>query len=272
MSKSKKRMSVCLCALIFSTFFGSSFRIFNAGGTAIYLFRLIFLLFMAMHVVYESRHKNMTKRFSVMNKYKNPLTLFIIFDLATVLLTPNINEWADGQITFVINIAIIYFIYYYTDDRRDIDNYIKAYMLGVCMTMLVSIYEYCTGVHIISNNYIYSRERTEWAITELSKYPTAFLYNPNNIGVAMLIGAAYGLMFLADGIRMSKLKYTVYFRILRSQFRLRKYYIEASAIFASLLIFIVASVIPPTIITLHFIWVIFGFAIAMEKVYCIEYE
>ena len=418
MSRSKKRMSICLMILIFSTFFGSSFQIFSAGGTSIYLFRLVFILFAVIHIIYENRHKKETPHLKFMQKYKNILISFVLFDMITVIFTPDISMWVDGQITFVINIALIYFIYYYTDSRKDLDNYIKIYMLGIFMTMVVAIYEYLTGEHLISNNYIYSMPRSEWAITELSKYPTGFLFNPNNIGVAMLIGAGYGLVFLREGVKFSKIKYAIwcmvaiyvafatgsrgaitfivfstilspmfiasklskkmfgmillavlaiclyyvlydfiwdqlessgllegivgdteadegrwelmrqgisvmpdslflgtgfrtaervienaygasrtlaihnfwiemlvtngipgtimflrlYFLVIKSQFRLRKYYVESAAILVSLLIFAAAGIIPPTIVTLHFIWLIFGFALAAEKVYHIEYE
>ncbi len=417
MNRSKKRISEFLAILIFSTYFGSSIELFNFGGISIYLFRALFLIFAAVHIVYIFRHQNENMHYAFMKKYKNPIRLFALFNIVTVFFTHNISGWIDGQVTFVINVSLIYFVYYYTDSRETLNKYINWYMLGILMTIIAAIYEYSTGTHIMANNYIYSTKRSDWAIMELSKYPTAFLFNPNNVGVAMLIGAGYGLILLYKKKRFNKISYIVwimacvfvsfatgsrgaiifiiiaailapmttaekvtkkmavmvvmvgvafclynifnefiwdqlqssglleggigetaadegrwmlirrgiklmpdslflgvgirtaeaamadkygvslvlsihnfwvellvtngipgiitfiwlYLLIIKSQFKLRKYYYESSAILTSLVMFVIAGTIPPTIVTLHFIWLIFGFAFAAEKVHYIEY-
>ena len=183
-----------LCILIISTFLGSSFNIFTIGSLTINIFRIIFLLFLAAHCILNLKSTN-TAKSPVAIKYKNYLSFLVFFNLFTLFQTPDFLDWINGCVFYSINILLIYFVYIYTDSRKDLEKYIKAFILGIILTIVVSIYEYITGNHIISTNYFSDYNTVSWQYELLSLAPTGFLYNPNNIGVVMILGLGFGLYF-----------------------------------------------------------------------------
>ena len=183
-----------LCVLIFSTFLGSSFNIFTIGSLTINIFRMIFLFFLMVHCILNSDSTN-TEESPVAIKYKNYLWFIVFFNIFTVFQTPDFLDWVNGCVFYAINILLIYFVYIYTESKKDLEKYIKAFILGIMLTIVVSIYEYITGNHIISTNYFSEYSNLSWQYELLSLAPTGFLYNPNNIGVVMVLGLGFGLYF-----------------------------------------------------------------------------
>lgn len=406
-------MKKFLCILIIATFLGSSFSIFTVGSITFYAFRVLFVLFVLCHLIKGTK----LYKYPFMSKYQIILIAFALFTVFTLLQTPGMTHWLDGCVFLIINVCLIYFIYYYTDTDQDINQYVFSFMIGLLMTILIAIYEYKTGNHIIANNYLSPYSTMDWQYSALSKYPTGFLYNPNNIGVAMLIGLSFGTIFLKkekfkDGIlftvwtalciyvalstgsrgaivfifiallmsiitlsqrsdkklfgvlvligigiiaynvfndiiwlqlersglliaklgqsadddgRWQLIRYAFdaalnswfmgtgpktaevilrenyglinssvhnfwmemlltegiggtlcfiafYFRCIKVQWKLRKEYKASNSVLVALLMFSIACVIPPTVITLHFIWLIFGFSLAIEKLYYLQTE
>ncbi|MGN0493110.1 MAG: O-antigen ligase family protein [Acutalibacteraceae bacterium] len=188
-----------LCVLIFSTFLGSSFEIFKIGSITFNLFRVLFLIFTILHVLHTHKSGG-TEPSPTAIKYQNYLKVFVIFNFLTLLQTPSFSDWINGCIFYSINIALIYYIYAYTDCREDLDKYLKTYILGIALTIIVSVYEYITGNHIISTNYFSIYSTSSWQYELLSLAPTGFLYNPNNIGVVMILGLGFGLYFVKKPI------------------------------------------------------------------------
>lgn len=183
-----------LCVLIFSTFLGSSFEIFRVGPVSFNVFRVIFLFFTMLHFLYIYKFGS-HKASPVAVKYKKYLTVIVLFNFLTLLQTPSLGDWVNGCIFYSINIILIYYIYAYTDSKEDLKKYLKAYILGILLTIIISIYEYITGYHIISANYFSEYNTLSWQYSLLSLAPTGFLYNPNNIGVVMVLGLSFGLYF-----------------------------------------------------------------------------
>ena len=54
------------------------------------------------------------------------------------------------------------------------------------LTIAICVYEYLTQNHI-ANNYTQNISMSDWAYAYTMKAPTAFLYNPNNVAVLMII-------------------------------------------------------------------------------------
>lgn len=191
-------MKKFLCVLIISSFLGSSFNLFAVGPVSFYAFRLIFMLFTLCHIFtsYNSTRKRVSQPF--MEKYKFILFILLLLTLTTIIQMPSFSTWINGCIFFVMNIMLIYFVYAYTESKKDLENYIIAYMIGIFATLIISVYEYNTGNHIAAANYLIDYRSYSWQYEVLGRYPTAFLYNPNNIGVVTIIGMSFGTMFLKN--------------------------------------------------------------------------
>ena len=181
-------MKKLLFCLIILTFSGSSFSVFRLGSVSINLFRIAFGLFCLAALLY-ARPKNLN--FPGKGFYK--LLLFAIGAvlMLTFMFVYSIPEWIEGTLFMVINLLLILFIVMFTDDINDVNNYMKAYAIGVLINMIISVYEYSTRTHVISSNYLAAYEMGTWQYSTLSKAPTALLYNPNNVGVAVLLGLPY---------------------------------------------------------------------------------
>ena len=184
-------MKKFLCLLIFSTFFGSSFHIFTVGSITLNLFRILFLIFVFCHFAlgWQNTDNPISKR------YINILFMLIFFNLFTLFFTPSVSAWINGSIGYAINIFLIYFVYVYTETDKDLNNYILSFVSGLLMTMLISVYEYLTQNHVASDNYLNEYSTSSWQYDVLGRAPTAFLYNPNNIGFAVILGLCFGLYF-----------------------------------------------------------------------------
>ncbi len=181
-------MKKLLFCLIILTFSGSSFAIFKLGSVSINLFRVAFGFFCLAALLY-ARPKNLD--FPGENFYK--LLLFAIGAvlMLTFMFVYSIPRWIEGTLFMIINLLLIIFIVMFTDDINDVNNYMKAYAIGVLINMIISVYEYSTRIHVISSNYLTAYEMGTWQYSALSKAPTALLYNPNNVGVAVLLGLPY---------------------------------------------------------------------------------
>ncbi len=197
-------MKKWLCALIASTFLGSSYTLFNFGSISVYLFRVILLLFLLFFGLANLTAKTTKVNYPFLNKYKIYLGFLAFFTLITLSNAPAVSIWFNGCLFLATNIALMYFVFIYTDTEEDLKKYIYSYMIGIFVTMVISIYEYHTGNHVVSANYTSVFSINTWEFRVLSKYPTAFLYNPNNIGVAMLIAIGFGLVFLQQKKRYGK--------------------------------------------------------------------
>lgn len=186
-----------LCLLIFSTFLGSSFELFKIGPVTFTAFRIIFILFVIFHILLIGKNTN-NRNSPVAKKYINYLAIILFFNLFTLIQTPSFLDWINGCIFYAINILLISFVYIYTDNKKDLSKYIISFILGIFMTIVISIYEYKTGNHIISANYFSIYSTSSWEYQVLSLAPTGFLYNPNNIGTLMILGLGFGLYFIKN--------------------------------------------------------------------------
>lgn len=181
-------MKKFLFILIMLTFAGSSFSIIEIGPIAFNIFRIFFMFFCALHI-FNKKPQNL--QFSGRVFYKYLFAVFMFFVFLTLAMRFDTAQWLSGFVFLIINIALIYFVVMYSDDMNDVDRYMKAYAIGLLINMIVGVYEYNTQNHIITSNYL-----SEYLYTDqyysLSKAPTAFLYNPNNLGVAVVLGVSFG--------------------------------------------------------------------------------
>ena len=182
-------MKRLLFILIMLTFAGSSFAVIKTEAVTINVFRIFFLLFCAMHM-FNKKPENV--KFSNKKFYKNLMFAFMFFMAITYGLKFNASKWLNGFIFILIDIFLMYFIVMYSETLSDVDYYMKAFAIGLLVNMVVAVYEYNTQNHIISTNYLVDYMDSEWAYEALAKAPTAFLYNPNNIGVAVVLGVPFG--------------------------------------------------------------------------------
>lgn len=181
-------MKILLSILIMLTFSGSSFTIIKVGSVTLTLFRVFFMIFCLFHILNKSKPKI---EFGGGKFYKKLLMIFIFFSAITFGMKYSFGEWFSGTIFIFINLCLIYFIVLYSDSMKDINKYMIAYFIGISANILVSIFEYKTGLHVIPENYLAEYREGTWEYMMLSRAPTAFLYNPNNVGVAVLMGIPF---------------------------------------------------------------------------------
>lgn len=191
-------MKKFLCFLLMSSFLGSSYYLFSVGSVSFYAFRIVFVVFTVCFLLFKRDIKRKKLPRHAFSRYVFLMGAFILFMTASVVLTPSFSLWINGCIHWSINIALIYYVYVYSDTEEDLNIYMKAYMLGLLITMIVAIFEYLTGIHIGDSSYLQNYSIYSWEFEALSKFPTAFLYNPNNVGVAMMIAVSFSGLFIKD--------------------------------------------------------------------------
>lgn len=177
-------MKKFLKLLLLSTFLGSSFTIYSFSFFSLNIFLLIYILFIFFHFLNMKNHKqkNYIPRFLTL--------IFVIFTCATFLsliLTPNMSNFFKGLISLIIIFSIIYFIVYYSDDEKDLNEYIKIYLIGMFIMFIMAIIEFITGHHFTDANYFQIYEVGTYEYNVLKKAPTVFLYNPNNIAIVSVL-------------------------------------------------------------------------------------
>ncbi len=190
-------MKQCLCVLIAATFAGSSFVLFEIGGISFYLFRILFLIFTAAHLFFYTRQNDMQKKVSRI--YTGLLTVLCFYLPITLILTPSYSAWINGAIVIAINVLLIYYVVYYTETEQDLSRYIKVFVFGLLINLLIAVYEYQTGNHVVSSNYLSPYAEGTWEYETLSAAPTAFLFNPNNLGVAAVLGIPFAKAAFGEG-------------------------------------------------------------------------
>ncbi|MDD6214505.1 MAG: O-antigen ligase family protein [Firmicutes bacterium] len=191
-------MKKLLALLIIMTFTGSSFVLKNFGSFALTAFRLIFLIFVILHLVVGKPAKSNNKKNMNPQFYIRLLIAFFVCDVLTLAQTPNLAKWLNGNIFIVMNVCLMYFVYYYTDTDEDLKFYMKAFVIGALINIIIGIYEFKTQTHIMGSNYLSAYSVNSWEYQALKKAPTALLYNPNNLGVAVLLAIPIGSILFVN--------------------------------------------------------------------------
>lgn len=165
---------------IISTFTGSGIVFFSFLGIAVTPIRVIGILALLGMIIQRG-----SKSF-VISKYEGYFLLiftYMLFD--SVILSPNLINSLKLLLDYTSCMAIFILITTTCHTRRNYTQYLIAYMGAMGVTILICIYEYFTGNHITSN---YAQGGYDTlTLSYLQKAPTAFLFNPNNVGVLAIV-------------------------------------------------------------------------------------
>lgn len=166
-----------LLAILFSVT-GSGIVLFSASGISMTPMRVIGMICMFL-VVANTLKSHIIPRSGVVI-----LLLVVEMIVSTILFSPNMVKGVTLLVDYLICISIMVIIIQNISSREDFKIGILAFFSVFTITSLICVYEYITGNHI-SSNYTYGWSGD--AYIYLVKAPTAFLYNPNNVGVLMVM-------------------------------------------------------------------------------------
>lgn len=177
-------------ASIFFSFTGSGIVIFSFFGIAITPFRICGLLCLLSFVHTITRRL----RLSLSRYHAFFLLTLLYMTLISTIFSPRIGSSLklilDYSFTFASMALIIRACRSFVNYKR----YLFMYNVALTLTCMVSVFEFVTGSHLAANyaDFVYSSS----IATHLLLAPTAFLFNPNNLGVLMMISIPVVLQYI----------------------------------------------------------------------------
>lgn len=169
--------------LILMSFFGSSFFLLEVGGFSLTLFRVALLLVALIDLCYKKINSK-----SVI--FRSSTIIFILITTIIILLSLFINtpslHWLSGLINLLLLLLFMNIIITNINEEDDLKNYIGAFLMGCFISMIVALFELNLGIKF-TESYLNDYPVGSFEYTSLSKFPVAFLYNPNNLAVVLLL-------------------------------------------------------------------------------------
>lgn len=194
----KKLLAYTMVLLAFT---GSECVLFKIGGFPLTPMRIIGVFSIVYFIL--------TTKISKTPMYRAFFIIaYIYMFLVTIIASTNRGESIMLWINYILYCMPIFVIIDSIKTKSDLIDFNKIYLIGVIATIAISIYEYITRNHIASNytsSHIYSEDVEMF----LLRAPTAFLHNPNNVGVFMLTAIPI-LFFFIDMFEHNKYKIYMY--------------------------------------------------------------
>ncbi len=126
------------------------------------------------------------------NNHRNQLKIqyiivtFAYMVLVTLVFSQDYFNAIPLLLDYLCLFSIICVVLLNTNSEVAYKKYTNLYLICTLITIVICIYEYFTQNHIASN-YTQNFSTSDWAYSYTLKAPTAFLYNPNNVAVLMII-------------------------------------------------------------------------------------
>lgn len=168
---------LAIAAIVFS-FTGSGIAIFSFANISITPMRFVGTLCIFYMLAYISSKRKIEKY----NLFLLALAVYII--TVSVTFSPDRGKSIALIMDYLVCIAAFQVIITTCQNRDVFRKYFRTFLICLIATILICIFEYTSGMHI-ANNYTYGSSGEVYKY--LMKAPTAFLYNPNNVGVLMIM-------------------------------------------------------------------------------------
>lgn len=165
---------------IISAFLGSGISLGSIFGYAILPVRFMGLLCI-MYILLNLFNNNKDYR-----KIQDIIFMVVYIVIVTLSFSENYNKSISLFIDYLVSFSIFCVIVLKVKDNSLYEKYTNLYIICVIFTIIICIYEYLTHNHIASN-YTEAFSVNDSAYTYTTKAPTAFLYNPNNVAVLMIV-------------------------------------------------------------------------------------
>lgn len=111
---------------------------------------------------------------------------YIYMLIVTLLFSENYLNSFSLLLDYLCVISIFCVIVLNTINEDSYTKYSYLFLVCTLITIAICFYEYIT-LHHVANNYTQAYSMSDWAYSYTIKAPTAFLYNPNNVAVLMII-------------------------------------------------------------------------------------
>ena len=178
----KKSSSDMLVSLaIICSFLGSGVSLGTILGFAILPIRIVGIL-CALWIILKCL-RNTDRRLKV--QYIVAAYLYML--IMTLLFTENYSNSISLLLDYLCLFSVFCVVLLNTNSEGAYKKYTNMYLICIVITIAICFYEYITQNHI-ARNYTQAYSTSDWAYVYTVKAPTAFLYNPNNVAVLMVIG------------------------------------------------------------------------------------
>lgn len=114
------------------------------------------------------------------------LAAYVYMLIMTLLFTENHFNSVSLLLDYLCLFSVFCVVFLKTNSEYSYKNYVNIYLICILITIIICFYEYLTQHHI-ARNYTQAYSTSDWAYLYTIKAPTAFLYNPNNVAVLMII-------------------------------------------------------------------------------------
>lgn len=179
--------------LVISTFLGSGVSPISLLGITLTPVRIIGTLALVSEVLRFVRGKRVEKY----SLYIFVLGAFACLD--TLAFSSNTSNAGKLLLDGIVSLVVLQSITRLASPRYEFQYYCRLFVMCTLATAIICIFEFSSGIHVASN---YSDAFTGGTAAYLLKAPTAFLYNPNNVGVLMCISfpiAVASAQFVHEG-------------------------------------------------------------------------
>lgn len=175
-------LEIIIILTILATFTGSSIVFFFIAGIAVTPVRVMGMICLIYSII-DLAKKPKTQRYNV---YLLTISLYIV--IVSIVFSQSITQSMKLILDYLVCFAIFKMIVYSINNVHTLKKYLLTYYCGLIVTIAICIYEYLTGIHIAAN---YTGGSSGTVYDYLAKAPTAFLYNPNNIAVLLMLSIPF---------------------------------------------------------------------------------
>ena len=165
---------------IICSFLGSGVSLGSAFGFAILPVRVIGIICAFWLALFGLSDKN--KRL----KIQSIVAAYVYILIVTLFFSKGYSNSIALLLDYLCLFSIFCVILLNIKDEATYERYRNIYLRCVIITILICFYEYITQHHV-TGNYSNAYSVSDWAYSYTIKAPTAFLYNPNNVAVLMII-------------------------------------------------------------------------------------
>lgn len=194
--KDKSKFTISLSKLLVSlaiicSFLGSGVSFGTLFGINIIPERIIGII-CALWLILNSL---LVKNYQI--KYGSIAVAYIYIVIISLLFSENHLKSLSLLLDYLCVFSIFSIIAVNVVDEKTYKENCNLFLFCVLLTIVICFYEYITRHHV-ARNYSQAYSKEEWAYEYTIKAPTAFLYNPNNVAVVMLIS----IPLMLDKIRI----------------------------------------------------------------------
>lgn len=170
----KKKLLLFLVIIL--SFTGSGIVCFSAFGIAVTPVRIIGIICLILIII---QHRGAKK-----NVHMLLIVAYAYIVLTTLLFSPAFTRAFSLLLDYLCAFSMMVFVQISVETKDDYRFSVKSFAWATLITIIICFYEYLTSTHIANN---YASDTVGYIHTYLSKAPTAFLYNPNNVAVLMVL-------------------------------------------------------------------------------------